>query len=102
MMSQAGQSGWTKIIAIHILPNILRGKGNQTMYFSQLIRYNMRNIFLEKSYTLCGGQSSSRPFYKKVTIKCIHFKKFCFIVCPNRILPKYIKTKVLTTYYCLM
>ena len=33
---------------IHILPNIPRSKGNQTMKFGKLIEYNMRNIFLEK------------------------------------------------------
>ena len=36
------------------MPNILsimsRSKGNQIMKCSQLIEYNMRNIFLEKSY----------------------------------------------------
>ena len=42
-------------IAIHILPNISRSKGNQTMEFNQLLEYNMKNIFLEKSYTKCGG-----------------------------------------------
>ena len=46
MMSRSGQT-----IVIHILPNILRSKGNQTMKFGQLIECNMRNIFLEKSYT---------------------------------------------------
>ena len=38
-------------IAIHILPNISRSKGNQTMKFGQLIEYNKGNIFLQK---LCG------------------------------------------------
>ena len=42
MTSQTGQ----QIIAIHILPN-----SNQTMKFGQLIEYNMRNTFLEKSYS---------------------------------------------------
>ena len=37
-------------IATHILTNILRSKGNQTIKFSQVMEYNMRNIFLEKSY----------------------------------------------------
>ena len=41
-----------QIIAIDILLNISRNEGNQAMKFSQLIEYNMRNIFLEKS---CGG-----------------------------------------------
>ena len=35
-------------IAILIMPNILRSKGNQTKKFYQLIKYNMRNIFVEK------------------------------------------------------
>ena len=41
-------------IAIHIFTNISRNKGNQAMKFGQLIEYNMRNIFLKKSYTKCG------------------------------------------------
>ena len=34
---------------------------NQTM-IRQLIGYNMRNIFLENSYTKCGGETIPRPF----------------------------------------
>ena len=44
-------TGWTTNAVVHILPNISKSKGNQTMKFDQLIEYNMRNIFLEKSYT---------------------------------------------------
>ena len=40
-------------VAIHILPNISRGKGSQTMKFFQVIEYNMRSISVEKSYTKC-------------------------------------------------
>ena len=47
MTSQPGE----KNIAIDILPNISRDKDNKTMKLDQLIKYNMRNIFLEKSYT---------------------------------------------------
>ena len=47
MTSKTGQ----QIITRQKLPNILRSKGNQTMKFGQLIEYNMRNIFIEKSYT---------------------------------------------------
>ena len=36
-----------KTIAIHILPNISKSKGNQKMKFGQLIEYNMRNNFLK-------------------------------------------------------
>ena len=35
------------------------------MTFGQLMDYDMRKIFLEKSYTKCGGKTSSRPFSKK-------------------------------------
>ena len=38
-----------QIIAIYILPNISRSKGNQIMKFGQLI-----NIFLENSYNSDG------------------------------------------------
>ena len=40
MTSQSG----LQTIAIHILPNVSRTKGNQTMKFNQLIEYNMRKI----------------------------------------------------------
>ena len=43
------------------MPNISRSKGNQTMKFGQLIECNMRNIFLEKSYTKYGGETIPRP-----------------------------------------
>ena len=52
-------------IAIHILPDISRSKGNQAMKLGQLIEYNMSNIFLEKSYTECGEETFPRPFSKK-------------------------------------
>ena len=37
-----------QIITIHMLHNISTGKGNQTVKFGQLIKYNMGNIFLKK------------------------------------------------------
>ena len=51
-----------------MLPNISRNKGNQTMKFGQLTECNMRNIFLEKSFTKCGGETSSRPFSEKLKL----------------------------------
>ena len=39
------------------------------MKFGQLIEYNMRNIFLEKSYTKCGGETSPRPFSEKLKLR---------------------------------
>ena len=38
------------------------------MKFGQLIECNIRNIFLEKSYAKCGGESSPRPFFEKVKL----------------------------------
>ena len=50
MTSQSG----LQTVEIHILPKILRNKGNQAIKFGQLIEHNMRKIFLEKSYRECG------------------------------------------------
>ena len=62
--STTSQTGH-QTIAMHILPDIPTRKGKQKMKFGQLIEYNMRNIFLEKPNTKCGGETSLRPFYKK-------------------------------------
>ena len=61
MTSQPGKQA----TATHILPNISRRKENQTMKSSQLTEYNMRNVFLEKSYAKCGGETIPRPYSKK-------------------------------------
>ena len=63
------QSGQLETIVIDILPNIWSSKGNQTMKLRQLIECNLRNIFLEKSYTRCGGETSPRPFSKKLKLR---------------------------------
>ena len=60
MTSRSGK----QTITIHILPNISRGKYIQ-MKFGQLLEYNMRNIFLEKPFTISGEITIPRPFYKK-------------------------------------
>ena len=61
MTSQRGK----QTIAIHILTSISRSKGNQGMKFGQLIEHNIGNIFLEKLYTKCGGETIPKPFSKK-------------------------------------
>ena len=50
------------------IANISRSKGNQTMKFGLLIQCNMRNIFLEKSYTKFCGETSLRPFSEKLIL----------------------------------
>ena len=61
MASQLGK----QTTAIQIMPNISRNKHNQSMKFGQLIDYNTKNIFLEKSYTKSDGKSIPRHFPKK-------------------------------------
>ena len=52
-----------QIIAIHLLPNI-SSKPNQTIKFGQVIECNVKNIYLKKLYTACGGEACPRPFHK--------------------------------------
>ena len=61
MTSQSGK----QTITIHILPNISRSKGIQMIKFGKLKVCNMGHIFLEKSYTKCGRETTPRPFSKK-------------------------------------
>ena len=69
---------------IHTLPNISRNKGNQTMKFNLLTKYNIRNIFLEKPYRKCGGKTSSR-LISKIKIehasRSIHNSLKFYIIC---------------------
>ena len=58
MTSQPGQ----QTIALNILPNISESRGNQTMKFHQLIEFNMRITFVEKSYSKNGEENIPRPF----------------------------------------
>ena len=52
------------------------------MKFGQLIEYNMRNIFVEKSYTKCGGETIPRPFSKKskLSISLDQYSKVLYIL----------------------
>ena len=40
---------WTTNIKIHMLPNIEISKGYKALKFIQLVKYNMKIIFLQKS-----------------------------------------------------
>ena len=74
MKSQPGKQA----IAIHILPNISKSKGISDNEFGQSIEYNMRNIFLEKLYTKCVGETIPRHFSKTSKLKnlCIYSLTF--------------------------
>ena len=78
MMSQTGE----QIIAIRILFSISRSKKNQVIEFTQLIKCKKRNIFLEESYTKCGGEASPSSFHKKSylwisILKCCKVSFYC-------------------------
>ena len=60
MKSQTGY----QIIAVHILTNISRSKGNQRIKFVQLIECNMKTVILQKSFSKCGGETIPRPSSK--------------------------------------
>ena len=72
-----------------MLPNVSRSKRYQTMKLSLLIKYNMKNIFLEKSYIKCHRKTSPSVKLKFYTI--------CFHYTASWSLSKYIETKLQTT-----
>ena len=85
-----------------LLPDAWSIKGSQTMKFDQLIDYNVRNIFLEKSYTKFDGETSPRPFSKKLKLSISldqesQFHTVCFYCMPSPMLSKYIETTLQTT-----
>ena len=80
---------------------ISRSKSNLTLKFGQLIESNIGNIFLEKSYTKCGRQTSPRPFSEKfklsnLWINSLKFYTVCFDCTPCWGPSKYIETKLQT------
>ena len=56
---------WVEKIVAYKKTCISRSKGNQSMKSGQLIEYNMENILIEKSYTKCVGETSSRTLSKR-------------------------------------
>ena len=49
------------------------------MKFGQLIEYNMRNIFIEKVYTKCAGETMPRPLSKKSKL-IISLDQYCKVL----------------------
>ena len=52
------------------------------MKFGQLIEYHLRNIFLEKSDTECGGETIPRPLFKKskLSVSLDQYSKVSYIL----------------------
>ena len=85
-------------IAIHILQYISRNKDKQTMKFGQLIECNMRNIFFQKSYIKCAGDTSPSHFPKNrngayLWINSLEIYKVYFYCMLSWGLSKYIEIK---------
>ena len=78
-MAQPGK----QTIALHILTNISRSKGNQAMKFGQLIEYNTRNMFLEKSYKKCGGLFPKSQIRVHLWINSLKFYTICLYCIPS-------------------
>ena len=55
-----------------------RSNDNQTIKFCQLIEYNMRKIFLVKSYVELAGEASPGPFLKNQIWAYPWVSSFCF------------------------
>ena len=53
---------------------------NLNILEEKAIEYNMRSIFLEKSYTKCAGETIPRPFFKtsKLSISLDQQPKFSY------------------------
>ena len=71
----------------------------KAMKFGHVIEYNMGNIFCEKSYTKCGGETIRRPRYKNsklyiIWINSLKFHRICFYSMRSWGLLKYIETKL--------
>ena len=80
---------WNDVVCLlgYELSNIIRSDIIKTMKFGQLIEYNRKSIFLEKSYTKCIGETSPKPFSKKLKLTISldqqsEILQFAFIVCP--------------------
>ena len=98
---------WLINNCMHILPNISRSKGNQTMKFGQLIEYNLRNILL-KNHTQNGLEKLFPDPYLKyqnwaylwISSVKIYTVFFCWMLIWG--LSKYGEIKLKTTCFYLI
>ena len=97
MASQPGKL----TIATHILSNISRNKRNKVIKFGQLIKHNMTNIFLEKSYSLFPDPFQKDQNWGNLWIYSLTFHLVCFYCMPSSGLSKYVETKLQTACFYL-
>ena len=60
------------------------------MKFGQLIEYNMRNIFVEKPFAKCAGETIPRPLSEKSKLS-IPLDQYCKVL--NSLFPLYAHLK---------
>ena len=73
----------TNNYSTQLVLNLSRSKSNQRIKFGQIKEYNMRNVFLEKTYTKCGGKTNSRAFSKKSKLSLYlnqHYEHLCSLI----------------------
>ena len=76
------------------LSNISKSKLNQKIEFGLLIEHKMINIFLEKSYTRCGGEAIPRPFSKKLKLSISLDQQSEFLISLFYCISKLMNTKI--------
>ena len=89
----------SQTIALHILINISRSKGNQTIKFGQLIECIMRNNFLKNHTRNVLGKLFLFLKTKIKHIICFKFYAVCFYCMPSWGISKYIEAKVQATCF---
>ena len=82
------------LLFTYILHNNSRSENNQATKFGQLLEYNMANIFLEKSYTKCGGETRAYSWINSL-------KFYTVYACLGGRLSRDFETKVQTTWFYL-
>ena len=79
MISQTGN----KMIKTHIFPDTSRSEGNQAILLGQLIKYNVKNIFLQK---LCINEAERLVPNHFLSLKKVlqKVKASALLVCFNK------------------
>ena len=96
MTSQPGK----QTIAIHIMPNISRGKGNQTMKFGKTFFWkNHRQDMLENIFPDLFLKNQNLAY---LCMNSLKFYTACFNCMTGWRLSKYMETKLWTTCFYLL
>ena len=96
MTSQPGK----QTIAIHIMPNISRGKGNQTMKFGKIFFWkNHRQDMLENIFPDLFLKNQNLAY---LCMNSLKFYTVCFNCMTGWRLSKYMETKLWTTCFYLL